>query len=142
MSSTVSVACTNPVGLVMELGLELNYMEGRFYRTPAYKRVRLNGGYRRLLLALPKGVDIKATRDLEPGLTDVDEEFAREWFRQHPRYAALGIAWIVEKPADLKHQVDDAQLGGAFLPLDPKGDNRVPKGAQLVETADFHGSNR
>jgi hypothetical protein len=118
VSTTVTVACNLPRGIVCELGLELDYATSRFIKTPAYKRIRLGGSQRSTLIALPKGVQPVATRGLEPGLTEgIDREFITEWLRQHPRMAQH--VWVVENPkADLRHQVGD-RPPAPFEPLDP-----------------------
>ena len=114
--STVTVACSHPQGMILELGLELDYAQSRFVRTPKYQRVRLNGSQKATRVALPKGSQFVAQRDLEPGLTEVDAEFITEWLRQHARMARL--VWIVPKPADLKPMVAD-RPPPPFEPLDP-----------------------
>jgi hypothetical protein len=138
VSNTVTVATNVPQGFVLELGLELDYAACRFVKTPAYKRVVLNGSQTsRVLLARqldpkdPNGP--KAMRGLAPGLTEVDREFITEWLRQHPKMAPH--VWIVENPkADLKHQVGD-RAPAPFEPMDPATPFRF--GGDHVETADF-----
>jgi hypothetical protein len=134
MSSTVTVACNNPSGLVLELGLELDYATQRFVRTPAYKRVVLQGSQRKMIIATPKGSTPIATRGLEPGLTEVDRNFVEAWLKAHPRMSRY--VWIVEKPADLKAQIAD-RPALPFEPMDPTKPFKF--GADdMVTTANFN----
>jgi hypothetical protein len=133
MSNTVTVACSLPNGLILELGLVLDYQQGRFFRTPAYKRVRLKGTYRDMLVKLPRGVQPISTRGLPPGLTEgVDRDFITEWLRLHPRMKNL--VWIVEKPADLRPQIGD-RPEPPLQPIDPTKPFKV--GLDEVTKADF-----
>ncbi len=132
MSTTVTVACAHPQGLVCELGLVLDYAQAQFKRTPAYKRVVLKGSQRKMLVALPKNVLPVATRGLEPGITEVDESFITEWLRQHPKMAHL--VWIVPKPADLKAQTGD-RPESPFEPMDPAA--RFKFGLDAVTKANY-----
>jgi hypothetical protein len=104
--------------MICELGLEMDYATSTFRRTPAYKRVRLNGSQRATRIALPPKTQMVATRELPPGLTEnVDRDFIETWLKAHPRLAAH--IWIVENPkADLKHQVGDRPKA-PFEPIDP-----------------------
>ena len=116
--STVVVACNLPQGMVCEVGLELEWATSTFQRTPRYKRVVLRGSQRSTLIALPKGSQYVAQRELPPGLTEgVDREFIELWLKEHPRLAKN--VWIVESPKDVPHQVADRETP-PFEPMDPK----------------------
>jgi hypothetical protein len=131
--STVSVACSIPQGFICELGLEMDFSLARFVRTPRYRAVKLNGSQHAPLLLV--GGDTKRylpQRNLPPGITQVDEDFIREWLRQHPKLAQF--IWIIDSPKDLKHQVAD-RPEPPFEPLDRTKPMRF--GPDTVETAVF-----
>jgi hypothetical protein len=116
-SDKVTVACNLPQGMVCEVGLELDYHERCYKRTPAYRRVVLKGRTHATTIALPKGTPYISARDLPPGLTEgVDREFITEWLRQHKNMARH--IWIVEAAADLKHQ--HADNPNILEPMEPK----------------------
>jgi hypothetical protein len=133
VSNTVTVACNLPQGLVAELGLEMDWATSSFRRTPAYKRVRLVGSQHATKLALPKRTQMVAQRDLPPGMTEnVDREFIETWLRAHSRLAPH--VWIVDKPADLKHQIGD-RAAAPFQPVD--GSKPMKFGLDEVSKASF-----
>ena len=134
MSNVCTIACALPQGLICELGIELDPVQSTFRRTPAYKRVRLKGSQHATKISLPKHTQMVAARDLPPGLTEgVDREFIETWLRAHPKMAAH--VWIVEKPADVKHQVADRPKA-PFEPIDPTAPFKV--GLDAVSKADFN----
>ena len=133
MSNVVTVACNLPQGLICEVGLELDYAQMAFRRTPAYKRVRLKGSQFAAIIATPKGATMVAQRDRPPGLTaGVDREFIETWLKAHPRLATN--VWIVEQPADVKHQVGDRPKP-PFEPIDPTAPFQVAN--DTISTANF-----
>lgn len=133
MSNTVTVACNLPAGMICEVGLELDYVQQRFVRTPRYRRVRLFGSQRATLIALPKGNQYIPQRDLPPGLTpDVDREVITEWLRLHPKMATH--VWIVESVKDVPHQVADRPVA-PLQPMDPSKPMKF--GMEEVSKADF-----
>lgn len=138
MSTDVcTVACNLPAGMICEVGLRLNYATSTFERTDKYKSVRLAGSQRKMLIALPPGVQAVATRDLEPGLThNVSRDFITQWLAEHPRMK--GHIWIVEQPKsrELQHQVGD-RPAPPFEPVDPKAPFKFGGPDNKVEPAKF-----
>jgi hypothetical protein len=141
----VKVICKLPAGLVLEAGYHMDYQMGRFVNGPNYKRAVLKGSLQaqvaRLHAVDPKAQPV-ATRDWVPSETMVDEDLAREWFRQHANGPLVknGLVAIVEKPNDLKPMVADmTQVLTGLEPLDvskPGADSRTAK-IGPIETADF-----
>ena len=138
----VNVLCKLPSGLVLEVGYVLDYQLKKFVPTPAYKRAVLKGAMRAQIEQIrainPGAQDLPAPENFTPSVTAVDEDLAREWFRLHAKDWAVrnGLIAIVEKPADLKPMVAEAEKQKTgFEPINTKGDPRT-RGLD-VEKADF-----
>lgn len=95
MSKTVRVACMIPNGLMIRLQRPSEDPEtGRPTSIPSGTGVRLNGPSSRLM-----GAGATTRQDVNPGETDVDEAFMREWLDQHQLDAVVTTrqVWIIEE---------------------------------------------
>ena len=131
MTNQVKVLCKLPAGLVIEAGYHMDYSLGRFVKGPNYKRAVLKGSLKAKLQqfqAISPGSTMPATAQFTPTETMVDEDLAREWFRQHAKdwTVRTGIVAIVEKPADLKDMISAlASVKTSFEPINPDKDDRT-----------------
>lgn len=130
---TVIVGCKLPNGLIMELIKPgpLNMP------TPPSKRVTLAGANS---LRTSKAENPLVSRY---AMTPVDEEFAREWFKQNAQmdFVKAGAVFIAkdakEAQAEAKEKVDEVKTG--LEPLNPDKDARLPRGVAPDKNAGVYG---
>ncbi|HWJ36393.1 MAG TPA: hypothetical protein VNR70_14070 [Steroidobacteraceae bacterium] len=131
MTNQVKVLCKLPAGLVIEAGYFMDYARGQFQKGPNYKRAVLKGSLKAKLQAfraVNPNSNMESTADFTPTETMVDEDLAREWFRQHSKdwVVRTGLVAIIEKPADLKDMVRAVEsVKTTFEPINPEGDERT-----------------
>jgi hypothetical protein len=131
VTNQVKVLCKLPAGLVIEAGYHLDYQQQQFVKGPNYKRAVLRGALKARLHEFRKiapTANMPATAEFTPTETLVDEDLAREWFRQHAKdwVVRTGIVAIVEKPADAKDMVRAMEsVKTTFEPLNPENDERT-----------------